>query len=500
MRHKRCGRSILNDRARLRTGSPSRERKGPADRPRARAWGSDQWCRIVPGDAACRPSGKQVPRRCILPLAMLFVLFSATGCTTHAQRRAEAEQHWNHVRARVRYQLAAQQFECGQIEAAIETVNEAIATDDSSADQYLLLAHGLLEQGKLASARHAVARAQQCLPLSSAGPASQPVGEVEYTLGLIAERSDRLDAALDHYRRARSRDGTVVDYLVAEAECLTALGRPDEALALVSENVGRFDSDGTLEALRAHIFLLIGDRDAAVHAFRLAMERSECETGLPAGRTPRWCDVMIEEYGALLSETGRYSEAVALLHPYVKTRDDVPPSVVVALAAACLATDRIAEAKRLLRDEVRRSPRHANCWMLLARASILTDDWMTARRCADRLTSAESGVPRSAQAHLLRGFVSWRQRDLPGAAESLRRALSIDPDDPLTHCVTGRVLEDTGRRAAAQDHYRRALQIDPHCAWAKRLVNSPAAYPAERAPDAGRRLGEQSASRTGKAD
>ena len=459
-------------------------------------------------------------KNCILPLAMLLVLFAAAGCTTHAQRRVQAERHWNQVRARVRYQLASQQFERGQIEAAVETVNEAIAADDSSADQYLLLAHCLLEQGKLTSARAAVARAQRCGQPTTGEPSVQPVGEAEYTLGLIAERSDQLDAALDHYRRARSRDEAVVDYLVAEVECLTALGRPDEALALLSENIGRFDPDGTLEALRAHICVLIGDRETAVHAFRLAMERSGCGTGLRAGRTPGWCDVMIEEYGVLLSETGRYSEAVALLHPYVEAHGHVSPSVAAALAAGCLATDRTAEAKRLLREEVRRSPRHAKCWMLLARASILTNDWMTARRCADRLVSAEGRVPRSAQAHLLRGFVCWRQSDLPGAEESLRRALSIDSNDPLTHCVIGRVLEDTGRRVAARDHYRRALQIDPHFAWAKHLLDSPTVGPANRPPeiaprtpgvaalpvvdpigrgsDEGRRFSKRSAPRTGK--
>lgn len=354
------------------------------------------------------------------------------------------------------YQLAVQQFERGQIDAAIDTITEAIAADDSSAEQYLLLAHCRLEQGKLASAREAALRAQRCDPQSA---------EVEYTLGVLAERTDDLTEALEHYHQAGALDAGVVDYLVAEAECLAALGRPESALMLVSENLGRFDSDGTLEMLLGQICLLIGDRESAVHHLRLAMERSGCgpmAQAAPAEHTvadgPTGCDVLIEEYGRLLSETGRSAEAVTLLRPYVETRPDVSPSVVTALAVAQLNLNRADEAKQLLRDEVRRSPDHLPSWMLLAQAAVRTDDWLTARRCAERL---EQLAPHSAPVHLLYGFVCWKQNDWKAAEASLRQALSADADDALAHCLIGQVLEDTGRPAAAEEHYRRAQEIDP---------------------------------------
>jgi len=393
-------------------------------------------------------------------LALLTVMLSQSGCTMHAQRREQAEQHWNQMRTDVKHQLAKQQFQRGQIETAIDTVNEAIAIDSSSADPFLLLAHCYMEQGKLASARRAVARAQRCDPQSPTA---------EYTLGMIAERTDRTEDALTHYRRARSLNNSIADYLVAEAECLAAGGNPEEALALVSENIGRFDSDGTLEMLLGQICLLVGDKETAVHHLRLAIERSGCSTTL--SDDPSVCDTLVEEYGKLLSETARYAEAVALLRPYIESHPDAPPSVVAALCAAHLNTHRTDEAKRLLRDEVRRRPNNTRCWMLLARACMETEDYMTARRCANRL---ERLVPGSAQVHLLHGFVCWKQEDLPAAEGSLRRALSIDPRDALAHCVIGRVLEDAGRRAAAQEHYRRALQIDPQSVWARRLLGVPA--------------------------
>ena len=396
-------------------------------------------------------------------LALLSVGLLTSGCAMHAQHREQAERHWNQVRTDVKHQLAVQQFERGQIETAIATIEEAIAVDGTSAEQFLLLAHCYQEQGKLTSARRALTRAQRCDPHAP---------EVEYAFGLLAERADQLEEALTHYRRARLLDGDVVDYLVAEAECLTAAGDPEAALELLSDHLGRFDSDGTLEALIAQICLLIGDRERALSHLRLAFERSGCGTVL--GDEPGGCDILIEECGKLLSETGRHTGAVALLGPYVEARPDAPSSVVAALCAGHLANHRVEQARHLLRRQVRRQPDDARCWMLLARLSVETGDLMTARRCANRL---EQLVPDSAPVHLLRGFVCWKQEDLPAAEVSLRKTLSIDPGDVLTHCVMGQVLDGAGQHAAAQEHYRRALQIDPQSAWALQLLDTAARAP-----------------------
>ncbi len=378
-------------------------------------------------------------------VAVLLLMFLVAGCTTQAQRRVEAEQHWNQVRARVKYQLATQQFEHGQIEAAVASVTEAIAAENSSADQYLLLAHCHLEQGQLAAARLALGEAERCAPQSP---------EVEYTLGLLAERTDQLEVALDHYRRARTLNDSVVDYLVAEAECLVALGRTEEALVLVNANLDRFDSDGTLELLLAHIALLLDDKEMAVHNLRLAMERSGC--GSPSAAA-NGCAGLLEECGRLLSETGRYAEAVALLRPYLEAQREVSPSLVLALGAAYLATDRVDEAKRLLREELQHHPNLAEGWMLLARTALMTGDWMTTRRCADQLARL---APRSAPTFLLQGFVCWKQSDLRAAEEALRKAVSLDPHDRVAHDLLERVLEESGHAPAAPAPDRRALHDD----------------------------------------
>ncbi|MFQ5591653.1 MAG: tetratricopeptide repeat protein [Phycisphaerae bacterium] len=405
---------------------------------------------------------------------MLFAgtagVLQSAGCTSHAQRRIEAERRWNRVRARVKYQLAAQYYDRGEIDEAIEAINGAIASDPSSADQFLLLARCHLEQGRSISARAAAEQARQRAPRAAA---------VYYMLGVIAERAGELDNALNHYHRARMCEEAVVDYIVAEAECLTALNRPQEAIELVSSSIGRVDSDGTLEMLAAHIHLLLGDRVQALRNLESAVDQSGCirwDSDHPVA-----CSRMIEEYGRLLVEMGRYVEAVTLLRPLVETGRDPPQSVVAALCTAYLADGRVREAQRVLRKEVERRPDGATSWMLLARVSIMTEDWMTARHCAEVLQRLE---PNRSDVHLLRGFVCWMQQDLEEAVKSLEQALAIDPADPLLHCLTGRVLEESGHSSeVAEAHYRRALRIEPQYAWALQLLDS-----SEREPISAPRL------------
>jgi Tfp pilus assembly protein PilF len=387
------------------------------------------------------------------PLGLLLLGGLAAGCATHAQSRAQAETRWNDVRARIKLQLAKQQFENGQVDAAATTVTEAVAAEPTLTDGHLLLAQCYLEQGKFAAAGQAVTDAEGCDPQSA---------EAAYMRGLLAERADQIDVAVEHYRRARMRQSNMVDYVVSEAECLAALGRTDEALKLVNENLGRVDSDGTLEALAAQLALLEGDPEAAVRNLRLAIERAGCVTASAPRSTS--CDALIEQCGRLLSETGRHAEAVALLGPYVAARPDAPASVIQPLAAGYLALERFDEAKHLLRDDVRRHADQAPSWMLLAQAAMRSDDWMTARRCAERLRQL---APQSPEVLLLQGFVCWKQNDRPAATAALQRVLAQNPDDALAHGLLGRLLDDVDQAAAAE-HYRRAAQLDPQTAWITR--------------------------------
>ncbi|MCH7814286.1 MAG: tetratricopeptide repeat protein [Planctomycetes bacterium] len=256
-------------------------------------------------DGRIKRSGR-IPRAA----TALAALIALAGChgVTHQQQRDQAERHWSQVRARVKLQLATQQYEVGQIEAAITTVREAIGLDPISVPSHLLLSRAFLEQGDLPNAGR-VLDAAEGLGLEAA--------ELCYMRGVIAERSRRLVEALADFERAARLDPDQKDYLVARAECLVAVGRPEEACALVVESADRFDRDGTLDTLLAEILLLLHDEAGAAAAFRRALPLVDDN------------ELVVEQYGLLLTRLNRPAEALAVLQPLVENRREQPGREVI---------------------------------------------------------------------------------------------------------------------------------------------------------------------------
>ncbi|HUU85778.1 MAG TPA: tetratricopeptide repeat protein [Phycisphaerae bacterium] len=383
-------------------------------------------------------------------LCVGLALAAASGCTTlmpHQERRQQAQKNWEQVRAKVKRQLATQQFESGEIDAAITTVREALGLDPTCPESYLLLAQALLEKGDWAEAGRILSAARE-MRLESP--------DLTYARGVVAERSDRIDEALRFYTLARQQDPTQMDYVVAEAECLVAAGRPEEARNLVRQSVDRFDRDGTLETLEAEISLSLGDRAAAAGAFRRALPL--------VSDSP----LVAEEYGLLLADMGRFAEAVAVLQPLAdaagRTGAELSGAVVRALARSYLELGHTEAPTELLNGWLQQHPNDSTAWMLQAQAAMARDDEALARRCVAAIRRL---APGSAWTHLLCGYIQWRQGDTPGALKMLERSLTLQPNDTLLHCLIGQVLADANQIERARRHWQRALQIDPDVQWAR---------------------------------
>ncbi len=72
-----------------------------------------------------------------------------------------------------------------------------------------------------------------------------------------------------------------------------------------------------------------------------------------------------------------------------------------------------------------------------------------------------------AEAHHNEGIVRIRQGDSDGAALCFRRALAIQPDDPVASCHLGDAMAVLGEYDQAVECYRRAVQLGPELeqAW-----------------------------------
>ena len=399
-----------------------------------------------PGNEATRHRGRGARRAIMLAAAALLM---AAGCETtpHQQHRDQAQRHWNQVRAKIKCQLATQQFESGAVDAAIATVRESLGLDPMAPESHLLLARALMEAGNVAEAGRTLAAAR-AMDLQSA--------PMTYAAGVVAERALDLDQALAFYQQACQQDPDQMDYVVAQVECLVAVGRPEEALEIVRESIERFDRDGTLDVLEAEVSLVLGDDRAAARAFRRSLPL--------IGNDP----LVVEEYGLLLARMERFGEAVAVLQPLAETLagtgQEPSGSVVHALAQSYIEVGHLEASGDLLADRLRKHPNDTEAWFLQGRVALAGGDLALAERCAN---AVRRQAPRGARTYLLCGYVRWRQGDASGALEALERSLSLQPHDVLLHCLMGQVLVEADQGERAKRHWLRALQIDPRSRWAR---------------------------------
>jgi tetratricopeptide (TPR) repeat protein len=378
---------------------------------------------------------------------LLAVLCTATaGCShlTHEDRKAQADRHWSQVRATVKLQLARQQFDAGHVDAAVVTAREALGLDPTSAQGYLLLANALMEQGEMAEAAKALQTAEE-MNIESAA--------LCYARGMMAERTERLDEAVELYSQARRQEPAQLDYLTAEVEMLVTVGRPEEARILILENLDKFDRNGTLDVLLGEVSQVLGDPATAIAAFRRA---------LPVAKDH---PVVAESFGLLLAEQGQFAEAVPVLRQVVQSgKESRRGSCVRALAGCYLELGLFDDAGALLREWLREHTADAESWLLQGKLGMATNDLILARRCAE---TARKLAPSNAQVHLLHGYVCWKQKETDVAIQSLEKALALDSKDVVVHCLLGQVFADRGQAEQARNHWRQALQIDNSVDWAR---------------------------------
>ena len=389
----------------------------------------------------------------LVSLSIVVSLLVLAGCSMMAEsaRRDDPQRAWNDVRARIKLQLARQQYNTGLFEDAARTAAESIALDAAQEGAYVLTAKAHLERSKPASAQQVLNLARQA-GLQSAG--------LIYMQGVILEQRGRLEAAEARYQQARRLDQTNVDYLIAQAECLVALDRGEEAATLLLENAATGDDDGTVAVLQAHIAVLRGDPDAAVTHFHDA---------LVAFGDSR---LIAEELGLLLVGQRRYREAMTVLRPLIKE----PPvegqdcgAIRRGIATCHLALDDPSAAKEVLASYVRWHQGDALAQLLYAKAALATGDLVSALRATDLARRRQPGHP---EVLLLDATLRWRRGDLDRAASLLEHILSGNPQDVDAHCLLAEVLQDGNRDEAARAQYQLALQIDQQCPWALAGLNS----------------------------
>lgn len=401
----------------------------------------------------------------IIPSFILLAL--AAGCASDALNQPTAKElgleHWNATRSAVLLSLARDQYASGSFDKCRQTLNQALRTDPNNPAVHVFLAKVSIEQGQLDQAEQeldtvrAIDKDLDKKPTPSRRPsdqdkASEPQpdpteAQADYLSGVIYQRWQQPEKALEFYESAYEKAPTEQAYLMAKAETLVSLGRQGEALDLLQTKVVYFEHSPVIRDGVGMLLLQAHRAGEAADMFRRASILAPD-------------DLSVREHLAIaLFQDKQYAEAAEIFqnllgNDALSKRCDLR----LELAECQLSLGRAASARASAQAACELDPSLPYAWVTLAKISLSLNDLHQAETSLNR---AQDLDPDSAEAQLLMGYLRLRQNRLSEALDRFQQASQLDSSDSTSLCMIGYVLQQLGRPRQAAQYYQQALKLDP---------------------------------------
>jgi tetratricopeptide (TPR) repeat protein len=379
----------------------------------------------------------------------LGVLGGCSETKKQPTQKQQATQEWNRARANVMYGLAKDQYATGNLDPARKTADDALRLDPDNGPLRVLSAKLAIEAGNLDLADKELAKARKINPKNA---------EADYLTGVVNQRWQKPEAALDFYSAAADKETGELAYLLAKTEMLVFLGRQEEALRLLQSKVVYFESSATIRDATGQLLVQFKKYDEAAAVLRQA-------TILATD------DPTIQEHlGFALFFGGKYAEAAESFRKVLKDESySKRGDVQLALGRSLLELGRLREARESLETASRLDESNATVWISLGRVAMQLGD---EKRADLSLRRAVSTDPTSAEARLLTGYLRLRQKKYNEALTNFQRASALDAKDTTSLCMVGYALQKLGRTNEASQYYAKALKIKPGDEMARKLMAS----------------------------
>ena len=380
--------------------------------------------------------------------ASVVISLLAAGCQLKPpDENAAAKQRWNEARASVLFSLAQDQYKGHDFDKCKETCDQALTMVPQSCPLHSLLAKVEIEQGQLEQAERELEQARKFGP-------REP--EPYYLSGVIYQRWQRPQLALEFYHQAGERAPAELAYLLAEGEMLVTLGRTNEALQLLQAKVTYFENSPTIRDAVGQILMQGGRYSEAVDMFRQASLLAEDDQSIRER-------LAIAQYrNKDYRESARVLVKLTEKDPYDKRAD------LFELLGECqLQLNDTHGARNSFERSTELDPSSAQAWQNFGRASLQAGDF---KRAEFALRRAIGVNPSVSETHLLMGYVRVKQVKWTEALASFRKAAELAPSDTTPICMIGYVYEKMGRTEKAMQYYAQALKVKPGDDLASQLM------------------------------
>jgi Flp pilus assembly protein TadD len=383
-------------------------------------------------------------------LVLAAALAGCASTTTKSPTAREAARlQWNDAQSTVLIGLASDQYQNGDFEKSRSTIDQALRLTPTSPAAHILSAKLYIEAGQLQPAEGELSEARKLDPGN---------GEADYLCGVIYQRWQQPERALEFYQSACTKNPAELAYVLAKAEMLVSMDCRDQALTLLQSRMAYFEHSGQIRDEVGLLLVQEGRYPEAIDMFRRA--------GILESD-----DLTIKEHLAMaLFFSDRYSEAGGILSDLMADAQFSHRSDLMIMLGECqLQTAHASDAVVTFQQASEISPDSTGVWIGLGRAEMQTNSLRQAELALRHGLALDA---KSSEGHLLLGYVELRQGQVSDAYASFTRANQLDPSDTVSLCMVGLTLDRMGRKGQAADCFNQALRMKPGDQMAGQLLTN----------------------------
>ena len=261
------------------------------------------------------------------------------------------------------------------------------------------------------------------------------------------------------YEKARAIEPHNPAYVLASAEILADMGKPQEALDLIESKMDQLDQAPGMHKAAAELAMLVGRADKAVEHYEIA-------------RSQQGDDVTIQEsLGRAYFFAAQYDKAVLTLADLLKQDHYARCTWVYSmLGESYLALGRPREARDNFEKTTELEKNEPRNWVNLAKAALAAKDTRRAVVAAKEAISLRPDQPESA---MLLGYALMAEGDAKSANSVLSTAVRTNPDQAMLTCLLGCSYAVLGDQNLAREWYQKTLKLDPQNQIAQAMLKRP---------------------------
>ena len=374
----------------------------------------------------------------------ILVLTLIAGCSSSQKppqqtQREKARGDWDNARASVLLSLAKTQYTGGNLDACRKTLDDSLKLDDKSVPAHLLSARLSIEQGRLELAER---------ELQLVRVLDEKNAEADYLSGIIYQRWQRPETALEFYTKAHEKAPAELAHLLARAEMLVAVNDRAKAMEVLQSQLTYFENNAYIRDAVGQLLVNDGKYIEAARVLRQASILAPDDQG-------------IREHLALaLYYAKDYRDASMVLSQLMKDEGYARRSDLLFVMGECqFHAGQFRDARGSFETAAQLQPSAPAIWLALAKTSMQIDDLPRTELSLRKATSLDAANPETI---LLTGYLRLQQGKLDEALSAFRKASLLDPSEPVSLCMSGYVLEKLGRGSEAIAFYAAALKLKPN--------------------------------------